>query len=50
VLTVDGQEGFPLEPDDEVRVEHSPHSARLIRLGRDGFYSRLRTKLSWGER
>ncbi len=50
VLTVDGQEGFPLDPDDEVRVERSPHSARLIRLGRDGFYSRLRAKLSWGER
>ena len=50
VLTVDGQEGFPLEPDDEVRVERSPHRARLIRLGRDGFYSRLRAKLSWGER
>jgi NAD+ kinase len=50
VLTVDGQEGFPLEPDDEVRVERSPHPARLIRLGRDGFYSRLRAKLSWGER
>ncbi len=50
VLTVDGQEGFPLEPDDEVRVERSPHPARLIRLGGDGFYSRLRAKLSWGER
>ncbi len=50
VLTVDGQEGFSLDPDDEVRVERSPHSARLIRLGRDGFYSRLRAKLSWGER
>lgn len=50
VLTVDGQEGFSLDPDDEVRVERSPHSARLIRLGREGFYSRLRAKLSWGER
>ncbi len=50
VLTVDGQEGVPLEADDEVRVERSPHRTRLIRLGRGGFYSRLRTKLTWGER
>jgi NAD+ kinase len=50
VLTVDGQEGFPLEPGDEVRVERSPHRTRLVRLGRGGFYSLLRAKLTWGER
>jgi NAD+ kinase len=50
ILTVDGQEGYPLQPGDEVRVERSPHRARLVRLGHGGFYSRLRAKLSWGER
>jgi len=50
ILTVDGQEGFPLEADDEVRVERSPHRTRLIRLGGGGFYSLLRNKLIWGER
>lgn len=50
VLTVDGQEGHRLEADDDVRVERSPHRTRLIRLGREGFYSRLRHKLNWGER
>lgn len=50
ILTVDGQEGCPLRPGDEVRVERSPHRARLVRLGRGGFYSRLRAKLTWGER
>ncbi len=49
VLTVDGQEGHPLEADDLVRVERSPHRTRLIRLGREGFYSLLRHKLIWGE-
>jgi len=49
VLTVDGQEGYPLETDDVVRIERSEHRTRLIRLGRDGFISRLREKL-WGER
>lgn len=50
VLTVDGQEGFPLEGEDEVRVERSPHRTRLIRLRPGGFYGLLRAKLSWGER
>jgi NAD+ kinase len=49
-LTVDGQEGFPLEPDDVVKVERSPHRTRLIRLGSVGFYDMLRNKLTWGER
>jgi NAD+ kinase len=48
VLTVDGQEGHPLEPDDVVRVARAPCRARLVRLGRTGFYRLLRTKLSWG--
>lgn len=48
VLTVDGQEGEPLEPDDIVRVARAPHRTRLVRLGRTGFYRLLRTKLSWG--
>jgi len=50
ILTVDGQEGFPLQEGDEVRVERSPHRTRLVRLGRGGFYSILRAKLTWGER
>ncbi len=50
ILTVDGQEGFPLREGDEVRVERSPHRTRLVRLGRGGFYSILRAKLTWGER
>jgi NAD+ kinase len=50
ILTVDGQEGFPLRIGDEVRVERSPHRTRLVRLGRGGFYSILRAKLTWGER
>jgi NAD+ kinase len=50
ILTVDGQEGYPLQPDDEVRVERSLHHTRLIRLEGDGFYGLLRAKLTWGER
>jgi NAD+ kinase len=50
ILTVDGQEGYPLQPGDEVRVERSPHHTRLVRLEGDGFYGLLRAKLTWGER
>ncbi len=50
ILTVDGQEGYPLERGDEVQVARSPHRARLVRLGGGGFYNRLRAKLTWGER
>ena len=32
ILTVDGQEGFPLRIGDEVRVARSPHRTRLVRL------------------
>jgi len=48
VLTVDGQEGEPLQPDDIVRVARAACRTRLVRLGRTGFYRLLRTKLSWG--
>jgi NAD+ kinase len=48
VLTVDGQEGEPLEPDDAVRIARAPCRTRLVRLGRTGFYGLLQTKLSWG--
>ena len=50
ILTVDGQEGYPLQPGDGVQVGRSSHRARLVRLGGGGFYKRLRAKLTWGER
>ena len=50
ILTVDGQEGYPLQPGDAVQVGRSPHRARLVRLGGGGFYNLLRAKLTWGER
>jgi NAD+ kinase len=50
ILTVDGQEGFPLAAEDEVRVGRSVHRARLIRFGAEGFYTVLRSKLWWGAR
>jgi NAD+ kinase len=49
-LTVDGQEAVELELGDEIRCCRSEHSVRLLRPTRNGLFSVLRSKLSWGER
>jgi NAD+ kinase len=49
-LTVDGQEAVELELGDEVSCCRSEHSVRLLRPQRNGLFSVLRSKLSWGER
>ena len=48
-LTIDGQEGFPLQPGDRLRVERSAHCARLVRVQARDFFGILRTKMGWGE-
>jgi NAD+ kinase len=48
MLTVDGQVGIWLQPGDEVVARKAEHPARLVKLGRDNFYERLREKLRWG--
>ena len=47
-LTIDGQEGFPLEPGDRVRVVRAEHAARLVQVASRDFYEILRTKMGWG--
>ena len=49
-LTVDGQEAVELQMGDEIRCCRSEHSVRLLRPRRNGLFSVLRSKLSWGER
>ena len=49
-LTVDGQEAIELQLGDEVLCRRSEHSVRLLRPRRNGLFSVLRSKLSWGER
>jgi NAD+ kinase len=49
-LTVDGQEAIELQSGDEVLCCRSAHSVRLLRPRRNGLFSVLRSKLSWGER
>ena len=47
MATIDGQEGFALEPNDEVMVKKSDHKAQLITFKEKSFYAILREKLSW---
>ncbi|QNI34057.1 NAD(+)/NADH kinase [Alloacidobacterium dinghuense] len=49
-LTVDGQEAIPLKVGDELRCRRSQYAVRMVRLGSNGFFDVLRSKLKWGER
>lgn len=48
VMVVDGNGGCYVLPDDRVRIQRSPHSARFIRLRPPEFFHLLREKLGWG--
>jgi len=50
ILTLDGQEGILLNPDDRVSMERSPHRLQLVRPGERSYFDVLRTKLRWGSR
>ncbi len=50
ILTVDGQQAFDLRPGDELRCHRSEYTVKLVRLGGNGFFDALRSKLKWGER
>jgi len=49
ILTYDGQLGTMLAPGDRVYVRRAPSYALLIRLGDEGYFSRMRQKLNWGD-
>ena len=50
ILTLDGQQGFPLEIDDVVEVKKSEARIHLIRSPHRHYFGLLREKLKWGER
>jgi NAD+ kinase len=47
VLTIDGQESFPLLPRDCVAIRRAPHKALIVHTDKRTFYEVLRTKLNW---
>jgi NAD+ kinase len=50
VLTVDGQQAVDLHVGDELHCHRSEYAVKLVRLGGNGFFDALRSKLKWGER
>ncbi|HWG49093.1 MAG TPA: NAD(+)/NADH kinase [Candidatus Acidoferrales bacterium] len=49
-LTVDGQQGEPLEEGDIVECRKSEFKVKLFKFPERSFFDVLRTKLKWGER
>ncbi len=49
-LTVDGQQGLPLQEGDIVQCRKSEFNVKLFRLPERSFFQVLRNKLKWGER
>jgi NAD+ kinase len=47
-LTLDGQIGFPLVPNDVVVIRKSRYKMKLIKHPSKSYYEILRTKLKWG--
>jgi NAD+ kinase len=50
ILTLDGQQGFPLEFEDVVRVRKAEGRILLIKSPHRNYFELLREKLRWGER
>jgi NAD+ kinase len=48
-LTIDGQEGQALQPEDRVEMSSAPQNLKLILSPRRSYFEILRTKLGWGE-
>jgi NAD+ kinase len=48
-LTLDGQEGAPMDQGDRVRVRRSDTTVQLVKITERGFFDGLRDKLHWGE-
>ncbi len=48
-LTLDGQEGYPLEVTDIVRIKKADYKTKFLVLHDRDYFQLLRTKLKWGE-
>jgi NAD+ kinase len=49
LISYDGQVGESLAAGDRIFVRRSPSAALLIRLGDEGYFTRMRQKLNWGD-
>ena len=49
LVQLDGQHGCTLKRGESIVVRRAPLSVHLVRLGREGFFARMRQKLEWGD-
>ncbi len=49
LVSCDGQVGSTLDPGDRVLVKQSASPVRLLRIGDERFFTRMRGKLQWGD-
>jgi NAD+ kinase len=49
LISVDGQPGGTLEGGERLTVRRTPRAVHLVRLGQEGFFTRMRQKLEWGD-
>lgn len=49
LVSYDGQVGTTLSSGDRVMVRRAPSGVHLVRIGPDGFLTRMRKKLQWGD-
>jgi NAD+ kinase len=49
LVSLDGQIGCSLMQGERIVTRRSPVAVHLVRLGQDGFFTRMRQKLEWGD-
>jgi NAD+ kinase len=49
LVSFDGQVSTTIQPGERVLVKRAARPVLLIRLGPDGFFTRMRKKLQWGD-
>jgi NAD+ kinase len=48
-LTLDGQTGIAMQPDDNIRLKRAEQRLKLIQPPKKSYFEILRNKLKWGE-
>ncbi len=47
ILTLDGQEGFEMNPKDKIFIKKSPHDIQMISFEDQSYFNVLKTRLKW---
>lgn len=47
ILTLDGQEGFEMDPKDRIYIEKSPYDLQMISFEEQSYFNVLKARLKW---